>query len=372
MNRTTDVFLRDLTTGWVSRVSVSSTGREGDLRSFRPSISDNGRYVAFLSWASTFVPKDIRVCPDEPDVTSWCQDAFVHDTKTRNTVRVSVSSSGAPANQGSASVDISGDGHVAVFNTSASNLVPDPTPGCMDQYQDPCFDAFAHDLKAGRTERVSIDENGDEFPNGIAAPPVISRDGSVVAFPAFVDTTPPGSEGVTGYGSVYVRDRRKRTTVVLPRELGSSPLRISDDGRTVVTMDGSGRTPSILTYDRATGSVSSILDSSDVSGEIRVVSVTPNTRFLLLEIGPTSGSEPIPPAKLLLFDAKRHRVRTITRLKQDTSFGPFSSTQALSSDARLIVFMSDAADLVRGDTNETWDILLWDGATKTFWRVSES
>jgi hypothetical protein len=341
--------------------------------SFSPAISDDGRYVAFLSWASTLVVPDEKNCPDEPDVISACQDAFVHDRKTGKTVRVSVSSSGARGNQGTSSVGISGDGHVAVFSSYAGNLVRDPTPGCEHAFQDRCADAFVHDLRTGTTERVSLDEKGREFPDGLSwPPPVVSRDGSIVAFAALIVTKQPGElGGGTSRSYVYVRDRVRKRTTALPQELGGRPLEFSDDGRTVVTMDSFDDRDTISTYDLETRSVTTVLDRSDVADDFRVVSVTPDAKYLLLETGATAGFEPIPPGKLLLFDASNRRFQLVTRLNKEESFGPFAEPQALSSGAQLIVFSTDMATLVPGDTNNVWDVFLWDRATKTFSRVSE-
>ncbi len=55
-----DVFIKDLQTGAITRVSISSAGAEGDRASFKPSISPDGRFVAFESRAATLVPGDTR------------------------------------------------------------------------------------------------------------------------------------------------------------------------------------------------------------------------------------------------------------------------------------------------------------------------
>ena len=70
------------------RVSVSSTGAQGNDHSLDPAISSDGRYVAFSSDASNLVPGD----------TNDSQDVFVRDRKLGTTRRVSVSSTETQGN----------------------------------------------------------------------------------------------------------------------------------------------------------------------------------------------------------------------------------------------------------------------------------
>jgi hypothetical protein len=108
-------------------VSVSSTGAEGNNYSWQPSISADGRYVAFESYASNLVPGD----------TNGMWDLFVHDRQNGQTTRVSVSSTGAEGNSNSGEPSISADGRYVAFDSYASNLVPGDTNGL--------WDVFVHD-----------------------------------------------------------------------------------------------------------------------------------------------------------------------------------------------------------------------------------
>ena len=119
-----DVFVRDLVAGTTRRVSVSSSGAQGNSASYPQSISDDGRYVAFTSAASNLVTSDTNARPD----------AFVRDTVGNRTRRVSVSSSGAQADVGSANPAISGDGLHVAFTSRATNLVPGDTNGQDDVF----------------------------------------------------------------------------------------------------------------------------------------------------------------------------------------------------------------------------------------------
>jgi Tol biopolymer transport system component len=78
-NQTADVFVRDRQTGITERVSVATDGTQGDGISVEPSISADGRYVAFMSEATTLVPGDINAARDvfvhdrQPGSPSWCR-----------------------------------------------------------------------------------------------------------------------------------------------------------------------------------------------------------------------------------------------------------------------------------------------------------
>jgi Tol biopolymer transport system component len=164
-NQQPDVFVRDRLTGQSERVNVSSSGVPTGLRghSEDPSISANGRYVVFQSYATGLVPGDTN---KEPDI-------FVHDRQTGVTERVSVSSSGAQANSQSTLASISGDGRYVAFSSYASNLVPKDS-----NYRQ---DVFVHDRVTGVTQRVSV-PTGRRQANGVSIAPSISVDGRFVVF----------------------------------------------------------------------------------------------------------------------------------------------------------------------------------------------
>lgn len=122
-----DLFVRDIAAASTMRVSLSSSGAQGDGWSYSGSLSADGRYVAFASSASDFVPED----------TNFIWDAFVHDCLTGITTRVSVSSTGEQAEYVDKqiwSTSISGDGRYVVFSSGSSNLVPGDTNDAYDVF----------------------------------------------------------------------------------------------------------------------------------------------------------------------------------------------------------------------------------------------
>lgn len=124
-NNVPDVFAHDRATGTTARVSVSSLGAQGNQQSVGASISGDGRYVGFDSDASTLVAGDVN----------GRTDVFVHDRVTGATERVSVASDGTEANNRSGFVDppaLSFDGRHVAFTSGATNLVPDDTNNRVD------------------------------------------------------------------------------------------------------------------------------------------------------------------------------------------------------------------------------------------------
>jgi len=125
-----------------TRVSVSSGGVQGNNVSNSPSISADGRYVAFQSSATNLVAGD----------SNGTADVFVHDRSTGQTTRVSVAGDGSQGNNVSYNPRLSGDGRFVAFRSDATNLVAGDTNGVRD--------VFVHDCVTGATTRVSVDSGG--------------------------------------------------------------------------------------------------------------------------------------------------------------------------------------------------------------------
>ena len=213
-NGTYDAFVRDRQAGTTERVSVDGAGNDGNGASgITTAISGGGRYVAFGSDASNLVPGD----------TNGTRDSFVRDRQAGTTERVSVDSAGNEGNGRSLASAISADGRFVSFGSYASNLVPgDTNDSCPDPNADPdgppappinCSDVFVHDRQSGTTERVSVDsagnEGNDNSPEGDIDSPAISADGGVVAFGSFASNLVPGD--TNGTPDVFARDRGTAT-----------------------------------------------------------------------------------------------------------------------------------------------------------------
>ena len=245
-----DVFVHDRQSGVTERVSVASDGTEGDLPFDYsvPSLSADGRFVAFSSQATNLVPGD----------ANGQDDVFVHDRDSETTERVSVASDGTEGNFRSDWQAISADGRFVAFSSLATNLVPSDTNHCPDaggstqefiRHLPPgtCDDVFVHDRETGVTERVSLGWDGAEG-NGASATADISADGRFVTFSSAASNLVPGDSN--GVVDAFVHDRLTGTTerVSIPGAGGevddSGDAAISDDGRFVSFMgQGSNLVP---------------------------------------------------------------------------------------------------------------------------------
>lgn len=196
-----DVFVRDRIAGTTERVSVARSGAEVHGFSGQPSISSDGRYVAFSSTAPDLVPGD----------SNGVGDVFVRDRWNGTTDLVSVATGGGQANQGAAGPVISGNGRFVAFTSFSTNLVPRDTNGCAD--------LFVRDLLAGTTERVNVATNGGQWHRYVFYCG-ISADGRFVAFED---------------GATYVRDRLEGTT----KSVSLSTRGATVDGRSCsISADG--------------------------------------------------------------------------------------------------------------------------------------
>jgi Tol biopolymer transport system component len=163
-----DVYRFDVGSATITRVSVDSAGRQPPTgSSFAPSVSADGRYVAFSSSA----PLDGTLTPSNgarPPV-----NIFVRDLMSSVTTRVSARPDGSMPNGSSYAAAISGDGRYIVFVSDATNLVSG------DRNRAP--DVFLFDAKTRATELVSRGETGGSG-NGTSTQPAISTSGAVVTF----------------------------------------------------------------------------------------------------------------------------------------------------------------------------------------------
>jgi len=125
-----DVFVRDLDRGRTVRVSVATDGSQSDGDAYWPEISADGRFVVFVSNASTFVP---GAQPYQP------QQAYVHDRDSdgngvfdepggTSTTLASVSLSGGLADSYADNIRVSSDGRFVLFESAATNLHPVGNP----------------------------------------------------------------------------------------------------------------------------------------------------------------------------------------------------------------------------------------------------
>ncbi len=182
-----DIFVRDRVKGVTSRVSVDSQGTAANYDSFNPSVSNDGRFVAFESRASNLVPGD----------TNAGSDIFVHDGQSGRTQRVSVAWNGVQANSDSVYASISADGRRVAFNSYATNLV------LRDEGNHRGSDIFVRDRVSNTTELVSVNSRGGQA-NGPSVDAWVSANGRFVTFTS--DATNLASNDSNDTRDVYIHE----------------------------------------------------------------------------------------------------------------------------------------------------------------------
>jgi Tol biopolymer transport system component len=218
---TADVFVRDRTTHTTELVSRGVDGLPAG-GSTAPSISGDGRFVAFRSFSDRLVPEGNPNFRDH---------VFVVDRKTHAIERIDLANDGTLSDGGVLTVRISADGNVVAWDSDASNLVP----GDGDQ----AMDVFVRDRRRGRTEGVSNRRPTDTF-NGESLLSSISGDGRFVGFESNDPTLSPDDQD-DFLSDAFLFDRERRRLRLVSRNSDGQPGNddsfgplVSDDGRFVV------------------------------------------------------------------------------------------------------------------------------------------
>ena len=237
-----NVYVRDLRADVTRLATVGLGGRPANHPSFFPSLSGDGRYVAFQSAASNLVRGD----------TNRVEDVFVRDLRTGRTERVSVLPGNRQVAGPSSQPQISDDGRLVLFMADVNRddhgalyvrdrakgttrLVAAQVPGSTHHVtltawalagngryvtfgtEAPLvssdtnfeYDVYRYDLRTGRTERVSLGAGGQQG-NAYSDVSVLSRDGRWVAFASAASNLV--ADDTNGAVDTFLRDMRTGTT----------------------------------------------------------------------------------------------------------------------------------------------------------------
>ena len=297
---TSDIYVLDRNDGSIVRISDAFDGSESDGNSYQPAISPDGGFVAFYSYATDLVTDD----------NNGMADLFLHDIAAGTTVRVSVSSGEAEANDESYFGRVSENGLFVSFYSYASNLVAGDTNGYVD--------VFVRDVTSGTTERVSVgtgvpgtQANGESYANDISA------DGRYVAFESDADNLIDEDEN--GCTDIFVRDRVNQTTARVSLDENGYE---ADDCSYYPSLSGDGLSVAFESY--------AGLVAADFNGDGDIYRRTWDTGAVVRATVDSGGSNP----------------------------NNYSSGAALAADASAVAFVSFATDLVANDSNEAGDVFL--------------
>ncbi len=357
-NDAQDAFVHDLDTGLTERVSVASSGIQGDDDAFTLSLSSNGSFVALGSFATNLVAGD----------TNDVIDVFVRDRDTGTTERVSIATAGTQANDESFSPAISSTGRFVAFRSDATNLVVNDTNSKSD--------IFVRDRTLGLTRRVSVASDGTQA-NGDSILPAISADGRFVAFSSGASNLVAGD--TNNQADIFVHDRQNDTMVLIvgPAEFSSGSgiiivaPSISPDGGFVglrsnaddlVPGDTNNSFDTFL-IDRVTAIAErSSVSTSEVEGnsDSSRPSISSNNRFVVFSSIATNlvsedanGFEDV-----FVRDRDAGRTRRVSLTFDGSEGDNRSFSAAVSGDHQFVTFTSLAENLVANDTNGFSDIFV--------------
>lgn len=360
-NYSEDVFVHDRVSGETSRVSVAGDGTQGNSSSYSHihSISADGRYVTFASASSNLVEGDTN--------EDW--DIFVHDRESHETSLISVASDGTQANYTSHDPYITDNGRYVTFNSLASNLVEGDTNESED--------VFVHDRSNGETSRVSVSSSGTQG-NDESAYPSISADGGLVAFYSAASNLVSGDTNEAW--DIFVHNRitgnTKRVSLssdgTQANDYSYYPA-ISADGA-FVTFESSAsnlvggdtnETEDIFVHERATGKTtraSVASDGTQANDSSSQPSISVDGRFVTFLAYASNLINGDTNNRLDIFvrDLENRETSRISVASDGTQANDSSENPTISTDGRYVAFMSYAFNLVPGDTNIVCDIFVHD------------
>ncbi|QOV89052.1 CARDB domain-containing protein [Humisphaera borealis] len=358
----------------VGLVSVGIGGAAANGDSAEASVSSDGRYVVFSSFATNLVAND----------TNGHKDIFLRDRNTGTTVMVSKNpTTGEGGNKDSTQPVINADGTYVAFVSRATNLISGDTQNHND--------IFRYNIATGAIELVSARSGTTStFAGGSSSEPTISKDGSLVSFTSFAANLNAGIDGndnndvfVRNMGSTTVFGLAPNATKLISVNSGnvaagnsqSFDSWISSDGRYIAfrsdssDMVASGDTnnardtfvrdlqtgtTALISQTPAGASGNASSDSNSISGDGRFVTFQSKATDLVSNDGNANSD-------VFLRDTQTNTTTLLSINRFGTnSAGGFSEFPALSQDGSFASFSSTAGDIINGDTNGREDVFLRD------------
>lgn len=356
-NGFTHIFVRDRNTGTIRCVSVNSNDRQGDRDSLAPSISADGRFIAFTSPATNL---------DEDRCDNGFHQIYVRDRVSGTTRCISVNSNDRNGNQDSHASSISDDGRFIAFDSAATNLTGNKCDNGFNH-------VFVHDRSTGKTTCVSVRSNGDEA-NGDSFDPSISADGRVVVFSTATNLS---ARCDNGNSHIYIHNLDTGENHCLSRNNegqqsnGNSALaRVSGDGRFVVFQSDSTNVTrrcvngamQIFVRDLVEGRITcASIDNRGNQGNDDSVqpSISSDGRFVAFSSGATNltgnrCADGI--TQVFVRDRLDEKTACASVGPKKVKGNGASTSPSIAANGSLVTFESDASNLVKKDLNGLRDV----------------
>lgn len=318
-NGQSDIFVRDVL-AMPERISTSSLGAAGTDQANRPSITTDGRYVAFHTKSAL-----------DPGDTNGVGDVYLKDRYTDQVERVSIADDESEANGNSIFAAVSQDARYVAFGTTATNLVAAPadTNGAGDIY--------VRDRLLGTTELVSINSVGGIATGGDSRFAAISDDGRYIAFQSLASDLVPGDTNANW--DIFIRDRVLATT---------SRVSVSTNGDQ--TTSGPSTRPTI----------------SALGGFVVFHSWSTN----LVTSGDTGGADTNGKVDVFLRDVNNNLTERVSIDSSEAQSNGESQFPTVSSNGKFVAYHSTSTNLVTGDTNGFRDVFVRNRTAGTTLRAS--
>jgi Tol biopolymer transport system component/alpha-tubulin suppressor-like RCC1 family protein len=338
------VFVHDLLTGTNLLVSADSNGlANANSMSTDPSISADGRYVAFTSYASNLVAGYTKPLDYPSGIGS--SDVFVRDLQTGVTRLVSLSADGTSAgNSNSYSPVISSDGRYVLFSSWANNL-------SMADYFNPRENLSLRDLQSGTTYTLGYGSRVYYTPTIMNS--AMTPDGRFIAFYGYVTSS-------SDTPNLYVWDSQA-AALIYTNASWATNITISPDGNRIVY---SGPGTELYAVDRAANTNWQI--STSLPCLRAGLQFSGDSRFLVYSTTDAQvGFDINGVADVYLYDFVTQSNFLVSQGDPPGAANGPSDSPAISNDGRFVAYRSTATNLVAGATNGLPNIFLYDRQTGT-------
>ena len=344
-----DVFVVDRQSGAIRAASANIGGTLGNGPSLYPSLSRDGRHVAFESQADNLVAGD----------ANGRKDILVKDLVGGSIQLASAGANGQQANRGSRRASLGADGRYVLFESIASNLVAGDTNGMVD--------VFLKDLQTSAIECVSRGPGG-EWGGAASTPLQMTPDARFVLFASHASNL--GFTDTNRFPDVFLRDRQTGTVELLGTEPGGAAgpdpglaATMSDDGRHVLLIGeetgpvDTGATR-LLLIDRATGQRTALDgDALGLPAGLQPLSarIAPDGRWIAVHAAPACGSAQTNRARqIFLSDRQTGALLPVTRTRDGRSAERDGFATAFAGGGRHLAFVS-ASERLLGEPGQGAD-----------------